>query len=309
MKVAFFGDCHINTRNPGLRIDDYCLTIIKKLHEGLTWCREQSDIDGIVLLGDLFHIREPGGRARNLTIKILKKHLDLGGQKIYSCVGNHDTSNDHHTLERSALWSLHESGLIKICDYIPKLKIALKHHTVTVDNEIKNDGLSHDKALIWATHASIFPSQFGRFVDFNQINITGPCKLIVTGHIHDSYRVKREDGIKLINPGSIAREKLDDKTPEHKVRFLVVDYDDKKINSAKYIPLKYKPFEEVFDIDKAEHRKLLSKNIEEIVIHDNSREYEGLTPNAIVELAKSEDFSDGVIKIIHKYIGEAHAKL
>ena len=307
MKLAFIGDVHLDDKTPGTRSDDYCLTVIKKLDWIFNWCLN-NDVDKIILLGDLFHRREVGGRARNLCLRVFKKYYNKPGfPPVIATVGNHDTGNDLNNLKRTTLWTLVIGGYIKTMEYDPDSKVAFLHHHVHVDEEIKNNGLHHDEALIWSSHASIYTSAYKYAVDFHALDITGPCQLVVTGHVHATYSCKRRDGKMLINPGHIGRNAFLAQTPKHPIQFLVVEHDGSKILSTEYIPIEIaKNYEEVFNLEKINTQKNIRKKVKSLVAQGISGTLEGFSVDAIMKLAKQQIKSKSVLELIYKYLGAAH---
>lgn len=123
MKIAFIGDAHIDDRKPLSRIDDYTVSVARKVDWALTWCRD-NNVDKIVFLGDIFSRKDPGGRSRNMLIKIFKKHYAAENPiEVWTTIGNHDTSNDTANIKTSTLWTLIEVGYLKYGEYDPESKI------------------------------------------------------------------------------------------------------------------------------------------------------------------------------------------
>lgn len=70
LKVLFVGDNHISAKQPVNRKDNYLEATLAKLKD----CMQiglQRKVNAIVLLGDLFDVREEGPLARNGALNIL----------------------------------------------------------------------------------------------------------------------------------------------------------------------------------------------------------------------------------------------
>jgi predicted phosphodiesterase len=307
MKLAFIGDVHLDDKNPRMRMDDYCVSIIKKLDYVLTWCRD-NQVDKIILLGDLFHKSNVGGKARNLCVKLMKKHYaHPGAPQIYATIGNHDTGNDVHNIKSTTLWTLVQIGYVTICDYDPESRVAFKHHHVHIDEELEKTGLNHDEALIWSVHATITPTQRTYPVYFGNMPISGPSKLVICGHVHATYSSKRPDNRILINPGNIGRNKFLAQVPNQPVQFLVVEHDNINIGKMQYIDIETaQPYDKVFNLEKINTRKKILQQVRDLVLLSDSGEIESYTFSAIIELAKKQISSESVIELIAKYLGEAN---
>lgn len=309
-KIVFIGDVQLDDRTPRMRKDDYCLAIIKKLNWIFQWC-VHNKIDRIYFLGDLFNRKEVGGRARNLLIRLFKKFHDQDGfPDCYITIGNHDTSNDLNNLKTSTLWTLIQIGYLKYTEYDPEFRVAFVHNYVKVDRDITEKGLHHKDALIWSVHASLYPNEYEYALNFNDIDITGPAKLFVCGHIHSSYTCKRKDGRILINPGHIGRNAYNETIPGHKVQILYVEHDGENILKKQLVPVETAlDYKEVFDIERINLQAHIKDQVKKIV-HDNSSvdTYEGIHDiDTVIEFAKKTIKNKNVVELITKFLGEANS--
>ena len=308
MKLAFIGDIHIDDKQPKFRSDDYCQTIAKKLNWALTWCRE-NNVDKVILLGDVFNKKEVGGRARNLTIQVFKKHISApNAPEILCTIGNHDTGNDMINFKNTTLFTLSQVGFLTIKRnpaYDPESMVAFGHHTVKIDQEISENGLMHPEALIWALHAAVYyqPSQYG--IDFNHIEINGPAKLLVCGHIHSAYQCRRSDGIELINPGPIARTAFTPGVRNQKIQMLVVEHDRKSIIKKDFIDIPYMDVNDVFHIEKIQMQKSIKKQVKSLIETTDDYDIDTFSVHNIIDLAKKQKLSADSIELITKYLVDA----
>lgn len=308
MRLAFIGDIHIDDKRPKFRKDDYCLAIIQKLDWILTWCRN-NNIDKIILLGDVFERKDVGGRARNLALKVFKKHFKIeNAPEVLCTVGNHDTGNDLINFKNTALFTLCQVGYIKILDYDPESMVAFAHHTVDLDRRLVAEGLQHEEALIWSVHGTILTHptpQYG--VNFHDLKIAGPAQLVVCGHIHDYYRAKRADGKRLVNPGHIGRNKFLPNIKEHILQFLVVEHDREKITKYDFIKIECaKPYQDVFDLDKIKLQKHIRKQVKQLITTGDELALESFSIQNIIDLASKLNLENEVLELIAKYLGDAY---
>jgi predicted phosphodiesterase len=309
MKLAFIGDIHLDDKNPGSRIDNYCVAVIKKLDWVFNWCREH-EVDKIILLGDLFHRRDVGGRARNLCVKLMQKHYSFpGAPEILATIGNHDTGNDSANLKSTTLWTFVQVGYIKICDYDEASRVAFKHHEVYVEEDIVKNGLSHPDALIWSAHAYIMPAANKFAISFDDIAIDGPAKAIICGHVHATYSAKRQDGKILINPGNVGRNAYLNLVKTQPVQFLVIEHDNTNITGMEYIDIEAAlPYDRVFNIDKIKKQAKIRNQVRDLVSTGDGVDIDIYSLDAIIELAKKQISKQSVVDLIAKYLGEAHEK-
>ena len=308
MKLAFIGDIHMDDRQPKFRSDDYCLSIAKKLNWAFTWCRE-NNVDKIILLGDVFHKKEVGGRARNLTIKVFKNHINTpNAPEILCTIGNHDTGNDMVNFKNTTLYTLSQVGFLTIKqnpNYDPESMVAFGHHTVDLDQQIIDNGLMHPEALIWSLHATVYhqPSQYG--IDFNTIQIEGPAKLIVCGHIHAFYQATRTDGIQLINPGPISRMAFTPGIKNQKIQMLIVEHDRKTILNKQFVDIPHDSVDDDFHIEKIQMQKNITKHVNQLVFPSGNYALEVFNIHNIIELAKTQKLSTNAIELITQYLVDA----
>lgn len=264
----FIPDTHFDNRTPGSRIDDYLSTTMEEFYEILYMARKLK-CHYIVHLGDVFHRPDPMGVCRNQVLEALSH--DLSGEPWefdkFVVVGNHDTGNCTYDLKYSALGTLIKVGAIQKVDYSEKYGVAFGHFEKNIEKNIKEGMFLTQPAVIWATHAMVLKQgggEQGEYVEFSKTDFNPECKLLINGHVHAASSDEK-NGVQFINPGSIARNELNDDNLYKVPQVVVVDYyrDGSKIRCS-YQPLKnIKPGSDIFNYIEVKKEKLRVKEVGE----------------------------------------------
>lgn len=276
LNVLFVGDNHISAKTPVNRKDNYLEATLNKLKD----CLElgiKHKVNAVVLLGDVFDVREEGPLARNGALNILKSQED--GTKwpfpVYVVVGNHDIQSSF-SLDKSSLGTLINAGVLLKEDYVEELGIAFAHFNPELDDNIKNGMLKNYPAMIWACHASIVDVLDSRFADklvlFDDIPLHENTKMVISGHIHHPMSKIRNDGAIFINPGAIGRYSASKDNLSRDIKVYLLSYDlDGVIYKQDYLYLpSAKHYSEVFKIEEINNVKEQKKEVQEFTKIVNS---------------------------------------
>lgn len=316
-KVLFVGDNHISGKTPSNRLGNYLEHTLAKLNDCLEIGLNRK-LDAVVLLGDLFDIREVSPEARNLTLNLLKSQPN--GEKwpfpVYITVGNHDIQTSF-PLDKSSLGTLIAAGVLIKEDYVPELGIAFAHFEADLDNNIKQGLLASHPAIIWSCHASIGDqNSFEEFmIPFENIPVHENNSLIISGHIHHPMSCTREDGKRFVNPGAIGRTAATKDNFKRDLKVYLLEYDlSGKIYSEEYIKLpSAKPFNEVFKLDQIAEKKSHIAEVKEFVKSvSQMKTTSWLNTNLADKLkllekdAKEKNLDDDVIKLIIEAVETAN---
>jgi DNA repair exonuclease SbcCD nuclease subunit len=279
-KVLFVGDNHISGKTPANRIGSYLEDTVNKLKDCLNIGREEK-VDAIVLLGDLFDVREVTPEARNLTLAALRSQENglPWPFPVYITVGNHDIQSSF-PLDKSSLGTLIAAGFLKKEDYVPELGIAFAHFHPDLDKNIL-------EGLLVTKHPN--------------------NSLIISGHIHHPMSYTRSDGKRFINPGAIGRTSATKDSLTRILKVYLLEYDlDGTIYNEKYLDLpSAKPAELVFKLDQIETTKQSKTEVKEFIksisnmkqnnwlhLHDDDK------LNILISDAKEDGLVDDIIAII-----------
>lgn len=309
-KVLFVGDNHISGKTPANRIGSYLEDTVAKLKDCLNIGVEKN-VDAIVLLGDLFDVREVTPEARNLTLAALRSQ-DNGMSwpfPVYITVGNHDIQSSF-PLDKSSLGTLIAAEVLKKEDYVPELGIAFAHFHPDLDKNILDGLLVTHHAIIWSCHASIGdkPDRFEEYIiPFDNVPVHPNNSLIISGHIHHPMSYVRSDGKKFVNPGAIGRTSATKDSLTRTLKVYLLEYDlDGTIYDETYLDLpSAKPAHLVFKIEEIETKKQSKSEVKEFIksistmkqnnwlhLHDDDK------LNILVSDAKKDGLNDDIITII-----------
>lgn len=192
MKFLCIGDPHF-------KVDNYEETndFIKKLEE---YIKNNIDIiDYIIVLGDILHNHEKlHTSALNIATNFFKMLVKYKQNKVYCLVGNHDAiSNTIFLTDNHWLNVLKEWNTINIID--KPYKLDLDDHFIIMSPYVP-DGMLH-KALNyipeWKKSSIIFAHQLlngakmGAIITENVEEWKDDYPLLVSGHIHDKQKIKK----------------------------------------------------------------------------------------------------------------------
>lgn len=310
IKGMVVGDLHNDNRQPKTRKDDYGQACLEELSEIID-IGEETNVDYILFLGDIFHRMEPSGTCRNEVIKILQRST----RRKLVVVGNHDTSNNFSNLMSSALGTLVVDGHLECQEYYPEFGVGILHYQEGIHDQIYDGAATKYPALIWAAHAYILPCQFFdiNHVLFDDMPLNPECKLVTVGHLHTPMEVERYDHVKLINPGSIGRPKASAEHTGRQPKVLMIKY---TLESGaadlkhKYVELECsRPAEEVFYLEEANNQRVNRKNAKEFV--KQVAQLSAFTHGedkyiSLRQSGKQKEIPDEIIDIAEKALREAN---
>lgn len=272
IKVIFVGDVHLSEKNPLARIDDYNEAIFKKLDQIYNLAIEQK-VQGVVFLGDMFHLKAPSKNSFKLVNRIVKYLRRFWRANIPTMilVGNHDLMYGVlASIPRQPIGILREmDGVftnlrlgnegLDVCltgidfsnepmdkqlEYIQSIPRPAKYNIVCVHtNVISGDTLFKEAGI--------------KLDEITNKNID----LIVNGHIHFPTIIgHNKSDIIYIQPGAISRGSLDTENLSRDVNIVMVGFDADGIKH-KVIKLDIEPAEKVFDLTKRLSEKEVNSKV------------------------------------------------
>lgn len=234
-KGLYIGDIHFQ-ENIINRKDNFLDTASLKLQEALELARD-TELQYVVLLGDLFHVCEPSAIVRNKVTEIFAKGNNgkTWPFDIFLVVGNHDMYyKSLKVLEKTAVKTLETVGLIKICESSEKYGIYFSHF----ENGIENKKIDVNLPII-AAHSYILPKE--SIIDsilIDDFYTNDVNRLVISGHYHDGYDIiEKKKGLFFANPGSLGRIASSDIKRDN-IYVAMVELNKGEIDNIEYIPLK-----------------------------------------------------------------------
>lgn len=222
-KIIFVGDVHLKGSTPISRKDNYSEVILRKL-EWIKGYADSIDCKTVIFTGDIFDTVNTSLQYFSLCLSTFKQISD-SGINLYTIVGNHDIRYDSiDTLPVTPLGVLLKSEVIKLLEdlYIEDIYIKGVHYT-----ELPSRNLSDTKYFSIMVAHRFYESGFNE-EPISKHNLIDWCfDAYVLGHDHRPYvTVELEENnkcIRLLRPGSLARNTSDQYNRLRKPRILVFD--------------------------------------------------------------------------------------
>lgn len=218
MKFLFFTDSHIKSNSPDNRKDNYHQTVVNKLNEIVSICKEEN-IDYILHGGDWYD-RPYYDKTLSDEITQIIKNFE---KPVYTIYGNHDIyGTSPMTLKGTMLGALIDKKVVRLIlnDEIIFLKEdgltvqltgkSYKYGMDSVQNRKHYYIVEKDKKADYAinmVHGMLLYKPFPPGIPFtliNEITKTG-ADITLSGHYHSGYGIINMDNRYFANPGSIVR--------------------------------------------------------------------------------------------------------
>ncbi|WP_300410542.1 metallophosphoesterase [Lagierella sp.] len=216
MKFLFFTDSHIRATNPVSRKDDYVEALKLKFNE-IGEILNSYNIDYILHGGDLFDRPDVPVRTVGEFANIIRKF----NTPFFIISGNHDIyGHNPKTVERSMLGLLNQIGFVSLIDFDnpivleeENLRIQISGIPYIYDIDSQFEKYYFPKRLenidyhIVMIHSFLIDKPFIDSISHTLIdeiqNID--ADIVLSGHYHTGFGVKRFNEKYFINPGSLAR--------------------------------------------------------------------------------------------------------
>lgn len=267
MRFLLVGDVHLADRPPSVRTESYTDDILAKVR----WCSEyanEHDLDAVIYLGDVFHLKAPSRNSHNLVLRTAEAMQVFRGTS-WIVPGNHDIQQDRlDSLDSQPLGALALAPRIALADgYIPELDVVSIPYLDDLEEFTRrcaaySGDIDIAPPSLLVTHQSIFPP--GENPPYPHLNAdelaanwgTTP---MAYGHIHDPHGFYQANGVWFCNMGAISRGSLHEETLRRTPRVTVFDSNTRDCPfTAVNVP--HKPAEEVFRLaEVAEQREKIER--------------------------------------------------
>lgn len=193
MKFLCIGDPHFKTDNYE-ETNDFIKKLENYIKENLV------QIDYIIVLGDILHNHEKlHTSALNIATNFFKMLISYKPNRVYCLVGNHDAiSNTIFLTDNHWLNILKEWNTITVVD--KPLKLELENNNFVVMCPYVPDGMLHkalnfipdwQKSQIIFAHQLLDGAKMGAVIAENVEEWKDNYPLLISGHIHDKQKVKK----------------------------------------------------------------------------------------------------------------------
>lgn len=289
----FIGDLHLTTTPPSSRTDDYKEAIFAKMYQ-CTALVKKLEIDAVVLLGDIFHLKAWRANPYHLTNEVVVwlKSLRDSGARVFLVVGNHDVPfGNTDLIDRQPIGVLRSLDFVETDGYLedPKVRILVKDFNPNFTAADLNVAKGEEEFLVVCCHQCIMPT--GQFFDEPTVNfpeVTTGADVVAYGHIHAPTIVHRVGNILFIDPGALSRGSIHKDNLERDVNVVLVRFTDKVEHAV--VKLDIRPAAEVFDIARHEQGKRRDQEIEGFVemLKGQSEEVNTADPYAVLESIETD---------------------
>ncbi len=311
MKILFFTDTHIKSRNPSSRIDNYEQSLYKKIEE-IRDISIDENVDVILHGGDLFD-------KADVAIKTASKFgnlLQTFKKNIYIISGNHDIYGyNPKSIDRSMMGLFDSLDVLKLIEEGKplifeknglKVQISGQPYVNDIDSSDKShyypkrlDGVDYHILVI---HSFLLYKKFIDNVEYTLIDqiMDTDCDIVLSGHYHSGFKTVKVNEKYFANPGSIARmtntESEKNRTP--KILILELTKDDIEIRDV-YLK-SAKKGNEIFP-EKSQNPYLIKNQS----ILDIREKLKALSSNPIYDIRKNLKSIGKTMNIDQKIIDEA----
>jgi len=216
-KFIFITDLHLSATGPRSRTDNYVEALLGKLKYVIKKCYK-TDVTHLLLGGDLFDHPSIGDKVAGAVAKLFTEAYNEFGLNVYAIIGNHDVygkNADNYDDAKLALFSQYpwfnlfgESEVIpfegcNICgiNYAKGLELV---EGVEVDKKYK-DVIVMLHSMVTGDEKSTVIKGNKIMISYKDMKFSKNVKLVLSGHYHPGYDIKKNKGVIFSNPGSFSR--------------------------------------------------------------------------------------------------------
>jgi DNA repair exonuclease SbcCD nuclease subunit len=329
LKFLYSTDFHVRASSPAARLDDFHITILKKIEY---WLRkgEELEVDGYLNGGDWLDRPD----VPYSTLRKLLKILKTAKKPIYSVGGNHEEYGmNPETFERTAFGILEGSGVInmlspterttvsdKNCDTVVSLSGCHAYFDLDKGERVLDytdvpQPVTPDATKIHIVHG--FLSKEKRLEDIPHTLIEDVldtnADIVLTGHDHQGFGVIKKNGRIFCNPGALARVSAAVGDVNLEVKFALITIDGNKMD-IELIPLPIdiaRPANEVLDrtklVQEKKHKEQLGNFVQKMSKAEVITSFN--VYNVLNALAKEENLEDNIVTSVRTQLEKAESQL
>lgn len=306
--ILLVGDIHLSDKAPSSCTETYCDDLFDLLEQTVDIANSMDAIP--IWAGDVFHVKT-ASKTSHRTVQRAIRLIDRYKHPLRIVPGNHDMSNDRFQslYETQPLGVLLEAGarLLKGWDEdIPVYGVPWMQGfgSGTLPHEFGEnlDGwgdpqLDQGTSLMVA-HAPLYPPggelsyeniPMQRWAD--EMGNEGNCYY---GHVHDFHGINAVGGVTFCNAGAITRGSL---TESHLTRKVLVTTWNER-DGFSFLPLKYKPAEEVFRLTEVIEERETTARLDEFLGSVDSTTLTVTSVESVIEDVRSRHLEPAVEQVI-----------
>lgn len=311
MKILFFTDTHIKSKNPRSRIDDYEDSIYKKIEE----IREISineNVDVILHGGDLFDKADVGIKTASRFGKLFQTFP----KKVFIISGNHDIYGyNPNSIDRAMMGLFNSLDVLELIEegkpvIIEKdgLKVQISGQPYTHDIDSSDKSHYYPKRLddvdyhILMIHSFLLYKKFIEQIEYTLIDqiMDTDCDIVLSGHYHTGFKTVKVNEKYFSNPGSIARMTNTESERKRIPKVLLIELTKEEINISDIYLKSAKKSEEIFSEKQVNPYSIKSKSLLDI-----KEKLSKLSSNPIIDINNNLKNIGKEMKIDEDIIDEA----
>jgi DNA repair protein SbcD/Mre11 len=242
MRIYFYTDTQLSGQTPRHRVDNYQKSLLDKIEEVYT-AAKKGKADFLICGGDFFNSH------RIFSYELLNRTMDIlcdSGLDTYMVIGQHDLLGYNPTTYKS-------STLAFVVERCPSLRVVwepvdLGDVTISASHvwdEVMDAGKTPVKDgafnILIAHH--LLTSKKAMFDVVNTTEFATKCQLdggnydlVLSGDLHEGYPVHEVNGMWFCNPGSLARQAINDR--ERTPQYAVIEAEPNQIPIIDVVPIK-----------------------------------------------------------------------
>lgn len=327
LKFVVVGDVHYRGSNPRSRVDDYPAAIRAKIEE-INKIADEIEADGVLCPGDLCD-------SPNLSFGVVGDLYDALRGRWYIAPGNHDEYGANlDSLNRTPFGLLArmcrfyslgiERGLFRNC--CPRSENDL---TAVISGSGYSAEMDIDPSLYQPAGISDLPTELGPFVRIHLVHgmavdrpmpdlmrhtqiqtVQTDADVVITGHDHTGYGIRRIGKTLWINPGALCRVSASATEMERTIQVAILTIGDDGSCEAELVPLQSaRPGHDVLSREHLEQQAMREQHTAEFLSLLSGAE-EALDPEQLVDVvAKQQQVPEKVRAEALRRLGQAKEKL
>lgn len=240
MKIGIIGDVHNSDRAPASRVASYRDDVLMKMDLAVKALIIESEVNAIIFVGDIFHIKAPSRVSHYLVNRIIKilRLAAPSGIEIFILPGNHDLFGDNEAaIDRQPLATIGQLPLVHI----------LIDPSVFEVGGVKIGTLGTSKDVAVAHLPIVNDDRLRPFPTIHASELDDEAKIIIFGHMHEGPDVWSGFATRFISPGALSRVSLKERDREPMILVLEIpDTGNLETAIVQSIKIPIRPAEDVF---------------------------------------------------------------
>lgn len=323
MNFIFRTDTHVSDRSPASWKGDYPAEVWHNLFQVGVLARQHQAV-AVLDGGDYFHVKAATRNPHALVERTARVHSEYPCP-TYSIEGNHDIAyNNLESVAKQPIGVLYATGVFRhlreevfTADGLQVRVVGVPYSPFRTVDELraiqKKPGDTHLIALVHQLAGADPPPSVEDFFGepvfrYEELLTPGGPDMWCFGHWHKDQGIVRMDGKVFVNQGALSRGALQRENIERTPKAALLTCEPGGGFSARPLPMKVAPPEEVYDFDKKQRNERETAQIDQFVTMLQANA--SFTPeNGIEANLDSLDFARDVRDLALEYLERARAEV